>query len=413
MIYSDIMDKLVDRFLKYITFDTHSDRDSHSIPSTKGQLTFAKELMKELEQLNISVIKDKSGIVYAHIDSNCVDEDIPTIGFIAHMDTPPHLRACDIQPRIIKNYDGKNIIINKDLGLMMDSDKYLFLKDLIGHDVIVSDGTTILGADDKAGIAELMTMLDILVHDPSIKHGNIYVAFTVDEELGKGMEYFDLDLFPCDFAYTVDIDANDIHCLDYETICGGQVDVSVRGKPVHPGSGKGVLINASLLAMEFHNMLPKELDPYISNGYDGFNHLFDMTGQVDYANLKYRIGNFNDDDLWKQMQYFEKIAQQLNQKYNYQAFTVSMKQTAYNMKKYIEKDKRCLDYAIKAMKSLGLEVQHKPIRGGTDGSLLSQRGIPAPNLNNGSYNALSYFELVSIDYMKTCVKLFLKIISIK
>jgi len=256
-------------------------------------------------------------------------------------------------------------------------------------------------------------MMEILVRNPKIRHGDVYVAFSVDEEIGKGIEYFDLDLFPCDFAYTVDIDGNDIHCLDYETVCGGWVEVFVRGVPVHPGTGTGIIRNASAMAMEFHQMLPSGLDPFSSSGYEGINHLTDFSGKVDYAHMKYRVSNFDEDGLWEQMRNFEREAEKLNEKYGYLAFSVTMSQSSSNMKTYIERDMRSVEYAARAMEAIGLKVRHCPIRGGTDGVLLSQRGIPAPNLNNGSYHALSYREVVSVDYMKKCVELFLKIVTLE
>lgn len=407
------MKKLVERFLKYIRFDTSSDAGSQQIPSTLGQLELGRCLREELERMGAEARMIKSGVVYGHLASNSKRKDIPAIGFIAHMDTPQNLNCRDIKPNFIKKYDGNPVVLNQKLGIALDPKKDTFLKELIGHDLITTDGTTILGADDKAGIAELMTMMDILVQNPQIEHGDVYVAFSVDEEIGRGIEYFDLDLFPCDFAYTVDIDGNDIHCLDYESICGGWVEVAVRGKPVHPGTGTGVLRNASVMAMEFHQALPLRLDPFYSKEYEGINHLADFSGKVDCAHMKYRVSNFEEDGLWEQMKNFERIAEKLNEKYSYPAFSVTMRQSYSNMKKYIERDMRSVEYAARAMKAVGLNVKHRPIRGGTDGALLSQKGILTPNLNNGSYNALSYHEVVSVDYMKKCVELFVKIVTVE
>lgn len=407
------MEKTVERFLKYIEFDTSSDGNSANIPSTNGQLQLGRYLVKELEELGAEAKLSDSGIVYACVRSNSRKNDIPAIGFLAHMDTPPGLKATEIRPKFIHSYDGGRIVFDESLNLFMEPETCTFLKDLTGHELIVSDGTTILGADDKAGVAELVTLLDTLLHNPSIEHGDVYAAFTVDEEIGKGMEYFDTELFPCAFAYTVDIDANDIHCLNYETICSGRVEVSVRGKPVHPGSATGILRNASQMAMEFHGMLPQGLDPFYSSGYEGFNHLCEIEGKVDYALLKYRIGNFDRDGLWEQMRQFERIGSQLNEKYGYDAFSVTMKQVADNLKHYIGQDTRCLEKAKEAMKAVGLKGLHRPVRGGTDGVVLSKKGIPTPNLNNGSYNARGYFEVLSVDYMKKCVELLVEIARVK
>lgn len=406
------MDKLVERFLQYIKYNTVSENDTIKKPSTEGQLLFGKYLKDELEKNGISVQISEYGVVYAHVDSNVPKGSAPTIGFVAHMDTPPDFNADNIHPQFISKYDGGIIIVNKELGLQMTPAEYPFLNDLVGHEIIHTDGTSILGADDKASIAEVVTMLITLVDHPEIKHGDVYAAFTVDEEIGKGIEYFDLSMFPCDFAYTVDIDGNDVHCLDYETICNGRVDVTVTGKPVHPGNAAGVIQNASELAMKFHNMLPKELNPYYSTEYEGFNHLQEFTGKVDYAYLRYRVANFENDGLWNQMRQFETIAKEMNDALGYSAFSVKMNQRSYNMRDYIMKDPRCLEYGQKAMQKVGLKGTHRPIRGGTDGSLLSIKGLPTPNISNGSYNAISYFEMVSVTYMRKCVELLLEIVTV-
>lgn len=405
------MEKLVERFLRYIQIDTASDRDSETIPSTPGQLELGRLLLKELKEMGVEAWMIESGVVYGHLPANCEKEGVPAIGFVAHMDTPQNLNCQNIKPRFVNKYEGGTIVLNEEYGLTLDPEKNSFLRDLVGQDLITTDGTTILGADDKAGVAELMTMMDTLARNPQMKHGDVYAAFSVDEEIGKGIEYFDFDRFPCDFAYTVDIDGNDIHCLDYETICDGWVEVFVRGRPTHPGTGTGVLRNACLLAMELHEELPVQLDPFISKDYEPYNHLVDFSGKMDFAHMRYRAANFDEAALWEQMEDFQHIADRLNEKYGYPAFTVKFWQSAGNMRTYIEKDMQSVYLAQKAMQAVGLKACHQPIRGGTDGILMSKRGIPTPNLNNGSYNALSYDEVVSVDYMKKCVELLLKIVE--
>lgn len=401
--------KLKARFLSYIHQNTMSQIDTKCIPSTDGQVAFAHRLAAELQAMGISVEVSQAGVVYAMVPAN--QPDRPAIGFVAHMDTPPGFRCEEIHPIYIENYDGGTITVNKDLGFSLSPEEYGFLSGLVGHELMLSDGTSILGADDKAGVAEVVTLLELLASHPDLPHGDVYGAFTVDEEIGKGIEYFELDKFPCDFAYTVDTDGNDLRCLDYETICDGRVDVRVTGKPMHPGIGTGVIRNACALAMEFHSMLPAELDPFVAKDRDGFDHLQEFVGQVDAATLRYRVANFEETELWTQMRLFQHIAEVLNEKYGYAAFQVTMRQTAANMKQYIMKDLRCIEYAVRAIEAAGIAVRHAGIRGGTDGALLSKRGLLAPNINTGAYNALSYFELVSVDDMCKCVEILLRIVS--
>ena len=405
------MDRLVERFLSYIAIDTSSDPASDRIPSTAGQLTLGKKLLEELSRLGVRAQMDKNGIVYGHLPANSRKSGLPAIGFVAHMDTPPGLNSRGIRLRFIKNYDGSPIILHEKNQLILAPEQDPFLPGLIGHDLITTDGTTILGADDKAGIAELVTMLDILVHNPGFAHGPVYTAFSVDEEIGRGMACFDPELFPCDFAYTVDIDGNDISCLDYETFCGGWTEVNVLGRPMHPGTGAGILRNACTMAMELHCSLPLRLDPYYSREYEGIIHLAAFTGRPEHAHMRYRVCSFEENVLWEQMHQIERAAKALNTAYGFPAFSVSMRQSSSNIKTCVMRDPRCLEYAKRAMAAAGLLVKHRPIRGGTDGIPLAERGIPAPNLNNGSYHALSFQEMVSVTQMKQCVEIFLKIVS--
>jgi tripeptide aminopeptidase len=400
---------LKNRFLSYIGKNTMSAIDRESIPSTKGQKDFAEALIEELRDAGIAAEMGEAGVVYAKVPATSASR--PSIGFVAHIDTPPDFKCEDIHPIRVEKYDGGVIEVNSEKGFYLSPDEYKFLSGLTGHELILSDGTTVLGGDDKAGVAEIVTMLEILAGDPEIEHGDVIGVFSTDEEIGKGMDHLDFEKFDCDFAYTVDTDGNDIRCLDYETVCDGRVDVTVTGKPVHPGIGTGVIRNASILAMEFHSMLPKELDPFVSKGNEGFDHLQEFNGLVDSAEMRYRVANFDEDALWEQMREFQAIADSLNEKYGYPAFDVKMRQTAVNMKKNVLKDTRCIYYAVQAMESSGLPVKHVGIRGRTDGAGLSSRGVPAPNINTGSYNALSYFELVSVDEMCKCTEILLRIVT--
>ncbi len=398
---------VVDRFLNYVKIDTQSSAVSSSVPSTLKQLDLARFLEKEMQEMGIQEVKlDQSGVVYGCLPSN-TDETLPTIGFVAHMDTSPDMSGENVNPRIIKDYDGSPIVLNEALNIVMDPEEFPSLKENIHQDLIVTDGTTLLGGDDKAGIAEIMQMADFLLAHPEIKHGTIKLAFTPDEEVGRGTENFDTAYFGCDFAYTVDGGA--IDCIDYENFNAASCKVSVQGKGIHPGSAKYKMINSLLAAMEFQSLLPVFDNPAYTEGYEGFNHLNNMSGNVDFTQMDYIIRNHDEHLLEKQKQDFINAQDFMNKKYGYPIISLDIQDTYANMRQHIEKDMRVIEKAKAAMIEIGLTPRSSAIRGGTDGAMLTYAGLPCPNLGTGGYNAHGKYEYVSINAMKQCVELLIEI----
>ena len=398
---------VVDRFLNYVKIDTQSSAVSSSVPSTLKQLDLARFLEKEMQEMGIQEVKlDQSGVVYGCLPSN-TDETLPTIGFVAHMDTSPDMSGKNVNPRIIKDYDGSPIVLNEALNIVMDPEEFPSLKENIHQDLIVTDGTTLLGGDDKAGIAEIMQMADFLLAHPEIKHGTIKLAFTPDEEVGRGTENFDTAYFGCDFAYTVDGGA--IDCIDYENFNAASCKVSVQGKGIHPGSAKYKMINSLLAAMEFQSLLPVFDNPAYTQGYEGFNHLNNMSGNVDFTQMDYIIRNHDEHLLEKQKQDFINAQDFMNKKYGYPIISLDIQDTYANMRQHIEKDMRVIEKAKSAMIEIGLTPRSSAIRGGTDGAMLTYAGLPCPNLGTGGYNAHGKYEYVSINAMKQCVELLIEI----
>lgn len=398
---------VVDRFLNYVKIDTQSSAVSSSVPSTLKQLDLARFLEKEMQEMGIQEVKlDQSGVVYGCLPSN-TDETLPTIGFVAHMDTSPDMSGENVNPRIIEDYDGSPIVLNEALNIVMDPEEFPSLKENIHQDLIVTDGTTLLGGDDKAGIAEIMQMADFLLAHPEIKHGTIKLAFTPDEEVGRGTENFDTAYFGCDFAYTVDGGA--IDCIDYENFNAASCKVNVQGKGIHPGSAKYKMINSLLSAMEFQSLLPVFDNPAYTEGYEGFNHLNNMSGNVDFTQMDYIIRNHDEHLLEKQKQDFINAQDFMNKKYGYPIISLDIQDTYANMRQHIEKDMRVIEKAKAAMIQIGLTPRSCAIRGGTDGAMLTYAGLPCPNLGTGGYNAHGKYEYVSINAMKQCVELLIEI----
>lgn len=395
-----------ERFLNYVKVDTESSPTRLTSPSTQKQFDLAHKLVEEMKAMAFEeVILTDTGIVYGTIPGNV--DNIPTIGFVAHMDTSPDMSGKNVHPRIIENYDGQAIVLNAKLDIVLDPEEFASLTRQIGHHLIVTDGTTLLGGDDKAGIAEIMEMADYLIKHPEIQHGKIKVAFTPDEEVGRGTENFDVEGFNCDYAYTVD--GGPVNGIDFENFNASSAKVEIFGKGIHPGSAKGKMVNALLVAMEFQSLLPIFDNPAYTEAYEGFNHLNNMTGNVDHASMDYIIRNHDEALLNKQKQDFIHAADFLNKKYGYPLIHLTIKDSYANMKKHIEKDMRVIDKAIKAMESIGLTPRHTPIRGGTDGAMLTYAGLNCPNLGTGGYNAHGKYEYVSIDEMELMVKLLIEI----
>ena len=409
------MSTVVDKFLKYVTIDTQSDEDSTTSPSTEKQKDLARLLVGELKEMGASDVRmdEEYGYVYATIPSTLKEEgkEVPVIGFIAHMDTSPAVSGKDVKPRIVENYDGKDIVLNQELNIILPVEENPELLEYEGKKLIVTDGTTLLGADDKAGVAEIMTMAQTLLAHPEKEHGTIRIAVTPDEEVGRGVDHFDVEGFQADYAYTVDGGA--LGELEYESFNAAGARLHVNGYSVHPGSAKNKMLNAILLAQEFQSLLPVFETPAATEGYEGFYHADRMTGTVESAQVDYIIRDHSRELFEKKKAYFREAADFLNKKYGKEIFTVEMQDSYYNMKEKIyPENAHLIDTAVKAMEEAGVTPLIAPIRGGTDGSRLSFMGLPCPNLCTGGMNYHGRYEYVCIESMEKCVEIILNIISL-
>lgn len=401
---------VVEKFLKYVKFDTKSDEESGVTPSTEGQRVLAEELVKELNTMGMSdVCLDDKGYVMATLPAN-TDKDIPTIGFIAHMDTAPDMSGKDVKPKIIENYDGKDIILNEEENIILKVEDFPEIKEYAGKTLITTDGTTLLGADDKAGIAEIMTAVEYLINNPEIEHGTINIAFTPDEEIGQGADYFNVEKFNSDFAYTVD--GGTIGELEYENFNAAGAKITIKGRNVHPGSAKNKMINSMIIANELIFMLPDEETPSHTEGYQGFYHLTSIKGEVEETKLNYIIRDFDKDKFEEKKYILEVIVKSLNGKYGEGTVELDMKDQYYNMKEKIEPVKHIVDIAFKAMEECEVAPKVVPIRGGTDGARLSFMGLPTPNLFTGGHNFHGKYEFIPTFAMEKAVDVILKIIEI-
>ncbi|CAG7839201.1 Peptidase T [Clostridium haemolyticum] len=404
------METVVEKFLRYIKFDTKSSEESSTIPSTRGQIELAKELAKELEKMGLSEVSvDDKAYVMATLPSN-MDKTLPTIGFISHMDTSPDISGKDIKPQFIENYDGKDIVLNQEKNIVLKVKDFPEIKDYIGKNLITTDGTTLLGADDKAGIAEIITAVEYLIENPQIKHGTIKIAFTPDEEIGDGTDYFDVKKFNADFAYTVDGGA--IGELEYENFNAAGVKITINGRNVHPGSAKDKMINSMIIGSELVSMLPKNEVPEHTDGYEGFYHLVAFNGSVEETKMQYIIRDFNMEKFQERKATMKNIVKKLNDKYGESIVKIEVNDQYYNMKEKIEPVKHIVDTAFNAMKEVGVVPKVVPIRGGTDGARLSFMGLPTPNLFTGGHNFHGRFEFIPTFAMKKAVEVILKIIDI-
>lgn len=398
-----------ERFLKYISFDTQSDPQSSTTPSSMKQLELGKYLVEEMKKIGIEDARlDQSGIVYGTIPARG-EHHGPVIGFVAHMDTSPDASGQNVKPQVIRDYQGDTICLNQEKNLYLDPHEFPELLNVIHHDLITTDGTTLLGADDKAGVAIIMSMAEYLYHHPEFNHSDIKIAFTPDEEVGRGTENFDIDGFKADYAYT--IDGGNIAEIEYENFNAFSAVVEITGKSIHPGSAKNAMINSIHIAQEFDAMLPVHARPEYTEGYEGFNHLENIQGKCERTVMEYIIRNHDLTLAKKQCQDFENIAAFLNQKYGYPMVKVTIEQSYLNMREHIEQHMYIVDNAMAAMKECGIEPYAVPIRGGTDGANLTYMGLPCPNLGTGGYNFHGPFEYVSITMMKKQVEVLLKIIE--
>ena len=404
---------LVPRFLDYVKFETRSNEDSTTIPSTPSQVEFAKKLAKELTKIGLENVRisPKSGYVLAELKSNLDDDtDVKTVGFLAHMDTAD-FNATNVSPKVVENYDGKSDIKLDEAGEYVLSPKdFPSLKKYAGHDLITTDGSTLLGADDKAGVAEIITVMEYLVAHPEIKHGTIKIGIGPDEEIGTGAKNFDVEEFGADIAYTVD--GGPLGELEYETFNAAQAKVKVVGKDVHPATAKGIMVNALTLAMDYHEMLPKDEVPEKTEGRQGFFHLLELNGTVDQADMTYIIRDHAREIFEQRKQLMLDNADKLNEELGETRVIVDLKDQYYNMREVIEKDMTVVDLAEQAMKDLEITPDIYPVRGGTDGSTISFMGLPTPNIFAGGENMHARFEYVSKQVMEQAADVVLQIIKL-
>ncbi len=405
------MQHIIDRFISYVIIDTESDSNSETTPSTKKQWDLAKKLVEELKTIGMTdVTIDKNAYIMATLPSN-VAHDVPTIGFISHFDTTPDFTGANVKPQVIPNYDGKDIVLNADQNIIL-SPKYF--KDLLqykGQTLITTDGTTLLGADDKAGITEIVTAMEFLIKNPKIKHGKIRVGFTPDEEIGRGAHHFDVEKFECDWAYTMD--GSQVGELEYENFNAAGAKITFKGKSVHPGYAKGKMINSMLIANDFINELPKDEIPQETKGYEGFFHVHHLTGSIEETVLELIIRDHNKKKFTKRKELIAKITKKFNKKFAKQfgedIVIAEVKDQYYNMKEKVLPVKHIVDIAEKTMRQLGIKPIIKPIRGGTDGSQLSYKGLPCPNIFAGGHNFHGKYEYVPVESMQKAVDVIVKI----
>ncbi len=405
------MEKVIELFLEYVQIDTESAEESTTMPSTMKQHDLAALLEKQLREMGAAeIVYDKEHCyVYASIPATVGCEDAPVIGFIAHMDTSPAVTGAGVKPRIIENYDGRDIVLSKEKQVVMRVADFPELASCQGKRLIVTDGTTLLGADDKAGVAEIMAMASYLLQHPEIAHGKVRIGFTPDEEVGAGADHFNVELFGADYAYTVD--GGPLGEMEFENFNAAGAKVYVHGRSVHPGSAKDKMRNAILMAQEFQSMLPVAENPMYTCGYEGFYHLDTLHGNVEEAVAEYIIRDHDRVKFEKKKELFLRIAGYLNEKYGAGTFEIDMKDSYYNMREVIEKNMFIIEQAKEAMAQLDVEPSVSPIRGGTDGARLSFMGLPCPNLCTGGRNAHGKYEYACIDDMETIVKLLVKIVE--
>jgi len=396
---------LIERFLNYTKYDTQSAEDSQSVPSTSKQLVFAAYLKKELESEGLSDVEmDDKGYIYATLKAN-VKGDIPTIGFISHYDTSPDCSGTNVKAQIIEHYDGADIELSP--GRILSPQKFPELLQHTGEDLIVTDGTTLLGADDKAGIAEIVQAMVYLQQHPEIKHGKIRIAFNPDEEIGMGAQHFDVKKFGCQWAYTMD--GGDEGELEYENFNAASAKINIRGISVHPGYAKEKMVNANALAAEFAMLMPQDETPEKTEGYQGFYHLIGIQSNIEQATLGYIIRDHDRERFEQRKRVIMDIARQMNEKYGASTVSVVVHDQYYNMKEMIEPQMHVIDLVLHAMQQVGVAPKVKPIRGGTDGAQLSFRGLPCPNIFAGGVNFHGPYEFVSVQVMEKAMQVIVKI----
>ncbi|MFC6464418.1 peptidase T [Marinilactibacillus sp. GCM10026970] len=402
--------QLVDRFIKYVKINTRSDESSTTVPSTQSQIDFSKMLMEDLKEIGLSEIEfnEKNGFVTASLEAN-TDKDVPTVGFIAHIDTAD-FNAENIQPQFHENYDGQKIVLNEEKSIVLSPEDFPNMKNYVGQTLITTDGNTLLGSDDKSGIVEIIGAVEYLLNHPEIEHGKVRIAFGPDEEIGTGADLFDTDHFAADFAYTVD--GGPVGELEYESFNAASADLFIQGKNVHPGTAKDTMVNALKLAVELDTMLPQEEVPEKTDGRDGFYHLLGIEGTVEEAKMGYIIRDHSRELFEEKKQKLTSIVEELNKRFDQKRITLTLKDQYYNMREIIEKDMRSVEIADEAMRNLDIEPDVKPIRGGTDGSKISFMGLPTPNLFAGGENFHGRYEFVAVESMEKAMDVIIEIIKL-
>ena len=396
---------ITERFLNYTKFDTQSAEDSESVPSTPKQLIFAEYLKKELESEGLDDVElDEKGYLYATLPSN-IKEDVPTIGFISHYDTSPDCSGADIKPQIVRNYNGGEILLSE--GIISSPKKFPELLHHISEDLIVTDGHTLLGADDKAGIAEIVQAMCYLRDHKEIRHGDIRIAFNPDEEIGMGAHHFDVEKFGCEWAYTMD--GGDVGELEFENFNAASAKIYIKGVSVHPGYAKGKMVNANALAAEFAKMLPADETPDTTEGYQGFYHLLGIQSNIEEAKMSYIIRDHDREIFEDRKRFIQRCADRMNEKYGEGTITCEVKDQYYNMKEKIDPQMHVIDVVLHAMQACEVAPKVRPIRGGTDGAQLSFKGLPCPNIFAGGVNFHGPYEFVSIQSMEKAMQVIVKI----
>lgn len=404
------MDQIVNRFLKYVSFDTQSNEASSSTPSTEKQFRLAEYLVEELRAIGLEEVEmDAQGYVYATLPSN-VDHAVPTVGFIAHIDTSPDASGANVRPRIVQNYDGKDIVLDAEAGIVTAVEKFPELLRHVGEDLIVTDGHTLLGADDKAGIAEIVSAMAYLVQHPEVKHGRVRVAFNPDEEIGRGAHQFDVERFGCEWAYTMD--GGEVGELEFENFNAASARIDITGVSVHPGFAKDKMVNAARLATELVQKMPAAEVPEATTGYEGFFHLTGLSGSVERATLNFIIRDHDRERFEARKAMLRGLVQGMNLKYGYEAIALQLDDTYYNMREKVEPVMHIIDIAREAMEAAGVEPQIKAIRGGTDGAQLSFMGLPCPNVFAGGLNFHGPHEFLPIPNLKKACEVVINIVRL-
>ena len=403
------MEKILDRFLRYVSVDTQSNEESESQPSAVKEWDLLKMLRDELQALGVEVTLDEYGYVMASIPSN-IEADVPAVGFIAHVDTAPDASGADVKPQIIENYDGGAIDLKGVPGLQLKPEEFPEMLHYVGQTLITTDGTTLLGADDKAGVAEIMQAVQYMVEHPEFKHGPVKIGFTPDEEIGRGVVKFDVPRFGAQYAYTMD--GGEIGELEFENFNAASAKVHIQGSNVHPGSAKGKMRNAIHIAQEFDALLPVEQRPEYTEGYEGFFHIISFKGTVEEADFAYIIRDHDRAKFEKKKEFIEKAAAFINEKYGAGTVTLTVKDQYYNMREQVEPHYHIIEKAVKAMEMAGVKPKIQPIRGGTDGANLSFKGLPCPNIFAGGLNFHGKMEFVPLESMEKAYEVILNIISL-